>query len=487
MIRLSTTILLCCVFNAPAMAAAQETAKADGKPRRQFVAYAWHGERGKHDNIIPLYWLIRGRLDPMQTKAATDAMPPGHRVLFSWDLHNGLARHREDNCRDADGKLTRHQGIWWDHGTAEIAQRFDDFFRRYREVGGEVDALVLDFEEGMSNWSLRRDTNRYHAIMADPRFEPVAARLGFRDLMTVMDWQAQGGKEREHYRIWNALMEERAADYVRRAIYEPIRKHFPNIKMSNWESSYNASQYACPDRNGYQHSRHSAGVHVGTHQSVNLYCWLGNLRRVVMPGGAEPYGAGPFEAFRLSVNSMRTMVLSSNVPAWPWISHKRFKESWVRESDLYQELIFHAGLCGPDQFLYWNPRPNRPGQNLQEHGDEAQDQLLSECLSELDELVGTADRKRLVQNLAGWYDDFVLTGMSAGGRTVWRFTPKLLANQKREDVLHSKAPVTFRTAQKEIRFSEGTVHARDRELSDQGYWIIGPLHAKPTITTRTMK
>jgi hypothetical protein len=408
-------------------------------------------------------------------------MPSGHRVLFSWDLHDGLAKHPEDNCRDAEGNLTDHRSIWWDHGVAEVAQRFDDFFRRYREAGGEVDALILDFEEGLSNWSLRRDTERYRAIMADPRFQPVAARLGFRDLMPVMDWQTRGGQEREYYRIWNALMEERAAEYVRQAIYQPVRKYFPNVKMSNWESFYNAPLYACPDQNGYQHSRYSMGRHVGTHQSANLYCRLGSVRGSVLPGGTEPYSAGPFEAFRLSVNCMRSMVLSSNAPVWPWISYKRFKESWVRETDLYQELIFHARLCGPDQFLYWNPRPNRPGQNSPEQADEAQDRLLSDCLHQLDKLVGAADRRTLIENLAGWYDNYVLTGLRVDGRSVWRFTPKLAPNQKREEMLRNKSPATFRIAGQEIRFPGGTVHTPDRELSDQGFWIIAPLGPKPVV------
>jgi hypothetical protein len=198
--------------------------------------------------------------------------------------------------------------------------------------------------------------------------------------------------------------------------------------------------------------------------------------------GRGPYGDGPFEAFRHSLNRMRAMILSTNVPAWPWLSYKHFNESEVRESDLYQELIFHAGLCGADQFLYWNPRPKTPAQPGENDPDEDQDRLLSDCLHELDEMVGAADRRTLVHSLSGWYDDYVLTGMSTGERTVWRFTPKLASTQKREGVLRSKAPVTFRTVSTEIKFPAGTVVARAGELSNQGYWIIASPGTQPVIS-----
>jgi hypothetical protein len=74
---------------------------------RRFVAYAWSGEPGKYDNVIPFYWLRRATLDPAKAKDGTEAMPKGHRVLFSWDLHDGLARHPEDVCRANDGTPTR--------------------------------------------------------------------------------------------------------------------------------------------------------------------------------------------------------------------------------------------------------------------------------------------------------------------------------------------------------------------------------------------
>ena len=455
----------------------------DGAPGTEhFVAYTWNVEPGRYDNLIATHWLVRRWLDPERVKAATDAMPEGHRVVLSWDLHRWYHNNPLDCCRDPAGKLTDQPGIWWDHGVEEIAARFDDFFARYKAIGGRVDAVVLDAEVGLSNWALGRYEERYRAIMADPRFEPIARQLGFRDLLTVMNWQQQRGPAQEHFRIWNGLMHRRVAQYVNRAVYEPIRKHYPHVKLSNWGGYYNAPEFACPDLNGHEQSRFSRGAHVGTHQSGHLYCEIGQIGRRTLPGGNRPYGDSPFAGFRLSVNRMRSMVLSSDVPVWPWISHKQYQGSRVRESDLYQELIFHAGLCGPDAFLFWNPQKRLQTQKSEHFTDDSQDRLVSDCLRQLEELVGTADRKTLVTGLAGWYDDYVLTGMHADGRTVWRFTPRLEAGQTWRDTQVDPAAATFRVGGTTVHIPGGTVHRAMDDLSTQGLWIIAPAESRPIVS-----
>ena len=449
---------------------------------KRFVAYTWNVEPGRYENLVATYWLAGRMIDPQRAKTATDAMPDGHRVLLSWDLHRWYHTDPRDYCRDAAGNPTGQPGIWWEHGVVEIAARFDDFFGRYKSIGGQVDAVVLDSEVNLSNWALGRKEQRYRAIMADPRFDPIAKQLGFRDLLTVMNWQQQSGPAQDHFRIWNALMHRRVVDYVNRAVYEPIGKHYPGVKLSNWGGCYNAPEFACPDLNGHELSRFSPGAHVGTHQSGHLYCEIAQLSRRTFHGGRQPYGDSPFAGFRLSVNRMRSMALSSDVPVWPWISHKQYRDSRVRASGLYQELIFHAGLCGPDAFLLWNPRRRLATQQPEHFADDAQDKLVDDCLRQLNELVGTADQKTLVTGLAGWYDDYVLTGMQAGGRSVWRFTPELEPGQTWQDTLTTASPPTFHTGTTTIRIPNGTVHRPREELSDEGVWITAPADARPVIS-----
>lgn len=449
---------------------------------RPFMAYAWRGTPGRFENIVPFHWISLGSSDPAAAKKATDAMPVGHRVLFSWDLHRSIAGDHRDACRTPAGTRTKQPGIWWDKGAEACARRFDEFFKSYKRIGGEVDTLVLDCEISLGNWRLGNKPEIYQAIQNDPRFGEVAEELGFADLDQVRRW-----RQSDHYLRWNALMHHRVAGYLDKGIFDPIKKYYPNLKASNYGHRYGKPPFDCPDLNGHHCDRYpiEGKTHFGTHQSASLYAQVAQLARHRFEGSGRPYGDGPFQGFRHSVNRMRSMALSSQVPIAPWISHKAYKNSDVRTSDLYQELLFHVALTGPDVFLYWNPIPRGRNARPEYAADDKQDRLVSECLSQLDKLVGGADRRTLVGSLADWGGDFVLTGMQAEGRTVWRFTPVLSRGVAKNSVLASRSPPIFQTAQSRIEIPGGRLVQPARVLSWHGFWVTAPLGTKPVIKKRS--
>jgi hypothetical protein len=476
--RWSTTTLL--LFIVSTFTLNSVTAAQPEQPCKPFVAYSWRPNPDGHSNIIPFYWMMNGRdlADPSTAVAAVNAMPEGHRVIFSWDAHRDLPWHPEDACRTADGKLTKTPGVWWDNGVDRVAERFDKYFREFKVQGGHVDALILDHEVGLKNWSLGKK-GRAEAIMADPRFDQVAKQAGISDLKSVLNWRAS-----TDFRKWNARMAERTSDYNSQAVFVPVRKHFPKLKMSNWECFYNSSEWRCPDVNGQQHSEFGPGKHVGTHQSLNLYGGIQSLKfNTFVDGEFRTRRIGPryeqtaFNGFRLAVNRMRTSVLSSDVPVWPWISYKRFGGSLVRDSDLYQEIILHAGLCGADAFLLWNPDAWKKDQKPEDYNSPEQNELVSRCLLELDSLVGARSngdktRQTLVKQLAEWYGDYVLTGMQIGDKNVWRLTPRIKLEAPVKSVIVESNPPRFRIGTSEIAFPSGTIHASAEPVSDRGIWIV---------------
>lgn len=462
---------------------AEDASNSSEIVRKPFVAYAWHGPQVAYGNVVKMFWVTR-RTTPEQAKAATDTMPEGRRVLMKWDLHGRIHNHPEDRCRDDDGNLTNHRSVWWEHGVEENAELYEDFFRRYHALGGRLDTFVMDHEVGLSNWSIRKNEDLYRAIMADRRFDALSRQLGFRDLLVVSNWQRQRGEKRTHYLIWNAVMHERVTAYFNTAFYDPIRKYYPNVNLSNYGHCDGKPPHTCvPGWHDYHRFSTGAPMHVGTHQSRALYCVIGQLRDRILPGCYRPYGNSPFAGFRVGVNKMRSMALSSPVPIAPWISHKRFFQSTIWYTDLYQELIFHVGLSGADVFLLWNPYVwgRRRGDPVVDAG--LQTKLVSDCLKQLDELVGTGDRKTRIKGLADWRGEFVVTGMNAAGRSVWRFTPKLGRGQQREDMLVSESPAVFRVGPKRIHFPSGKVYWPKTDLSSQGFWVVAPPESRPTITT----
>jgi hypothetical protein len=467
-------------------AAARPSSGAEGVTavsENALVAYAWSGQPKRH--VIPMYWVTERRdlADVSLAKAATETMPDGHRVLFLWrDFVQKIDRHRDDCCRNAEGNLTEIRGIWWDRGAAETAAQVDRWFAEYQRLGGRVNTIVLDYEASLTNWSLGNNAARYRAIENDPRFESVAAKLGFGGLAPVMNWRSG-----DAHRKWNALMEHRQTEYINRAVFEPIRRHFPNVRMANYGYYYNTPTSACPDRNGYEHARFGMGTHIGTHQSAPLYGWLGSARwsrvqgtALERSGDGPEYGVSPFAAFRLSVNRIRSMQLSSEVPLMPWISHKRFQESLLRNNDLYQELIFHAALTGPDVLLFWNPQHQLKTQDPDHFTTPEQEQLLSDCLVEFNGLAGSGRGTTLIDRLAGWADDYVLTGMNYGNQSLWRFTPRTAEGERVEMAIVQKSPAIVRTGTATITIARSRI--LDGTVSAAGMWITAPENSRPVRT-----
>jgi hypothetical protein len=92
--------------------------------------------------------------------------------------------------------------------------------------------------------------------------------------------------------------------------------------------------------------------------------------------------------------------------------------------------------------------------------------------------------------------------MNGNGRSVWRFTPRLerdcvessgttdgrkdrrltpRAWAKREETLVRGDPAEFHVGPATIRIPQGKVITAARENSNQGYWVVAPVSARPVI------
>jgi len=458
------------------LSAAEATNEAAKAP--EFTAYAWSGKQGVFPNIVPIVWIKESNAtNPASLIPVTRSQPQGRRVMSDSILHRGISSDSGDRCVDSSGNPTKYRSIWWDHGVEKVRDRYDAFFKAYKEAGGELDVYLVDFEGGITNWHLKNDPEHYAAIQNDPRFAEIAKTLGFSDLGTVAKYQGS-----QNYLKWNALMRERRVEYMRRAIYEPIRKYFPEVKMSNYCDYYTSPSIPLPERNGHLDYLFGKGGHLGTHQSLELYGRDGMINKKKLDG-VNVYEATPFNLFRYDLNKMRSAVASSEVPLQPWISHKGFAESHFKDNDYYQEVVLHAGLTGADDFLLWNPRPWKGGQNPEEWGSEEQDRIVSNLLKQLSGVVSASapDRKTLTKSQIPWNTDYVLSGINAGKRSIWRFTPKLEKGESASRFLIQSSPATFQVGKTKVVIPGGKVLKPEPVLSSAGFWIKAPLNAEPRL------
>ncbi len=458
--------------------------KDDDHPQRNFVAYSWTAPGHNYSNIIPFYWLKSEDFHDLNqfvadAKTATDLMPEGHRVLFSWNLHRSMAYQVNGDflftklgdvagC-DSESGFVPYRSLWWDNGVAEIRQRFEKFFEAYYEAGGQLDVFVLDFEQGFSYWHLKELADNHYsycgldayldAIQNDSRFKNWREQLGFDDLKTLNQWY-----ENDHDEKWSALVWKHLAAYIDEAVYEPMKAYFPDADFSNYGYYYQNTELNFPDIYGNYRHRYTDGIHVGTHQSREIYGWVDLPIQTRL--AEQPYPTTPYNAFRFALNKHRAMLVSSEVPVSPWVAYKGFSNGSLDNNDYYQELILHMLLSGLDYLLYWNP---------DHHNDfnKQDNRLLNDLIEQVNDLIGDSNIHYETSELAHWLDDILITKIGLeNGKQLWRITANLEANQKITDYIIASNPLQLKIKDLDYDFTEMKVLELEQSFSDKGLWLI---------------
>lgn len=460
-------------------------------PEKPFFALAWGLDDFNRDkpcrvspysNITMFYYLEESRLTNVAlAKEKLNEQPAGRRTIFDWNVNRRMYQHPGDKQVGPSGD--RFTGFWWDHGLVDAEQAYDTFFSRYKEMGGKLDFFITDLEHPPG--SDLKKIEHWETVAKDPRFEQVLKAVHAQDVASLrrersVEWFRM-------IRYGNYLMAERL-----NRLHAVVRKYFPQVKSSDYSGYYDQFNlpYAwapAPDLGDFLGAR---GGHTGTHQSRNLYGVLTYLGVKEFEG--RPFGQGPFRSLVYAVNEMRSSVLSSPVPIMPWVAWRGYRSDYENRTnpppvssfgrtDLYQESIFHGALCNPENFLFWSAFRWKETQSPADWCSQSDLALLDKMLSQINGLVGYADRKTVVSELTGWYDPFILTGMSANGKSIWRFTPDGEAGKDARETLVPGENLTFRVKGTTVEIPGGKIEVPSGPPSPAGVWVVAPLGAKPKI------
>ncbi len=450
---------------------------------RNFVAYSWSQVADDYSNIVAFHWLKSADAQDMQAYVAsaveaTQSMPEGHRVLFSWDIHRSMSLPSNGDflftatgavagCMYEDG-FRPYRSLWWDKGVAQIRRKFTEFFRLYSEAGGKLDVLVLDFEQGFSYWHLLDLVEKNYpcgldhyldAIQGDSRFSDIKNAVGMEDLKSIKLWF-----ENDNHLKWSAFSWAHLAKYIEQAIYQPLNKFYPDADFSNYGYYYQSSEFEFPDIYGNNRHRYTDGIHVGSHQSRELYGWM-NLPAGTVLGDVE-YANTPFNAFRFALNKLRAMLLSSPVPVSPWVAYKGFSYSHLKDNDFYQELIFHTLLSGIDYLLYWNP-------SQQADYSKRDDRLLNQLMDQVNALINNRKLDYLKQGIISWLDEIIITkAQLAQDIDLWRVSANIGLDEQIDNMIVDANPAKIKINGIVYEFGSMRVLVEGNSLSDKGLWLI---------------
>jgi cytochrome c553/chitodextrinase len=436
------------------------------------------------DKITPLHAIHLQALDSTASlgkavQAALDAttlMPPGRRAILNVDLdflaiaNAGVATTSADSktmqVMTANGSLLPEHGIWLEQGVATVRQRVSDFFRLYRQAGGELDLVALDYR-GLSLTAADLQAvaeasgslpDYLAAIEADPRFAEVKAQLGFGNLLSLYAGDTRAAKRQQR---WNAVMKQRMAAYLQQAFYQPLAAVFPQVQVTARDYYRQTADFSVPGNAFEQTSGALAGNAQGRHLSG------------VLPAGGlqiagKAYAPTAFNAFRYETNRVRGMVLSAPEAVFPTLNAKNQPETTpgmaalLQGSDLYQEMVIHAALAGARQFVYQNQ--NAPADD---------ETLLDNTLKEVDQYLGATVMTPAIDNLVDWQQPFVLSGATGAKGKVWRFTPRLDAYTSIASTISQQQPAVFHVGGMQITVPGAKVEAPATAVSGQGLWLTG--------------
>jgi hypothetical protein len=405
-------------------------------------------------------------------------------------------------------------GVLWYDWSQIVADRLDEVFTYYKRIGGkEINHIVLDFELATEPWvidaylaqpdSFGSSDALWDAITSDERYlteiKPELEKLGFifcyeegknelqyaRDVMylhgqsgTVIS-DLRGGKN-ENYLKLNAVLSKYKNIALHEGVVKVCLKHYPNAVINDYECCVEPASDDWTNPQGIVH-KYTNRTKVGNSGTLSQYGFnsiVGQRYEGFMVGYPYP------EFFSTTYNSwlqeLRFFQRGStytqgnkmipHVGLYYWNYHDRS----YGNTDYWSELVFHMAMVSSLPVIYLYTESSMPKQ----YESRA---ICSKLLHELDDVLGFEKREILMEEPTPIDSKYVLTGMNAGGKNVWRITPDMCYSKFTiDDFLYDQDKLIFKFANQFVEFPEGSfIYEPEDPTSMFGYWVISPEGTRP--------
>ncbi len=399
--------------------------------------------------------------------------------------------------------------VYLDKGTKLVQDWLDEFLSEYKAIGGKLDGLAFDVEyiaiqSYYISQELTKDPLLFDEIVKDPRYateiRPLLEERGFKFYENVTEYtpeiysaSTKSGDEYAASRgIWDTVMRNRVDAYMTEAS-SALEKYFPDAKSSNYCHPANVSWVKTISDLGGVIGSGGNSIYAGNTSNENSYFirpgadYYTNLQESTptfkkpVSFNAAHFAETKFHMFLWDMHIFKNMFASSDnnrISAYFSGFNYTDRETSTCNSPYYTETLLHVGLMDPQPFIGYILSADSGLEY-----DEAT-RIVSDIMSELTRVVGAADRKH-IYTPHDWNRSFVLTGMYAGGRNVWRITPDLTnGNTLEEFKVEGKDP-TFSLDGQTVTFPSGKI-IETGEISvigNCGYWVETPDDVMPIVTS----
>ena len=431
-------------------------------------------------------------------KKTFDEYPDGMRQLRFTALRAAMLYHTEDY-------------IFFDKGIEIMKNWWTEFITYYKSIGGKLDAVVVDVEifDGFAYYltqTSKKDMLCFQKIVENPNYatkiRPQLEERGFKFWPNVTDETPEiysvsldsGAEYAQSREIWNIVVRNHFNQYVNDAFLDTLLKYYPDATLTDYQA-----------RNTYSWLKmqgESGGITTGGN-----YYTAGNIN--YLNTYASRPGTGFFsdngKDIYKNIQGYNNTVWADNaynMVLWDTIFAKTLKESapdgrftatishyiynsrpgsYCR-SPYYSEMTYHMGMMDPvflQSYCIDSEITSRGGDI------DTVIKVISENLDELTRVAGFADRDYIALPYS-WNAKYILTGMYAGGRNIWRITPDTLGTDTTLEsfkVKDAKDP-TFTIQGQTVTFPNGKIieDSKISQVGSCGYWVETPKDVLPVMT-----
>jgi len=420
--------------------------------------------------------------------------------------------------------------LFFDKGAQNMAAWMDEFLAEYKRIGGKLDEIHSDFEyvygyaQYLTNSFNAGETDVFTNIVNHPsyltRLRPMLEERGFQFAPKPLDSMPEalkkqycelntvkttsGAQYEKDRLIWDVCVKNMHMQYLEEAFYEPAVKYYPDVLFDDWltRDSY-AWNKEIPESGQYQYLGGNT-VASSTMTNYSFYNYAPFIQWV-QQSGSDTYYRKPashndaiyeknaFNMAQWEINTIKNVIaiavekgkeVGFHFAYYDWaLQYSANGPGGSSGTAYYTESFLHAGLTDP---VFGGYIIESEIGNAAEY--EYRLQVVAEILAELNKVAGYADREPIVMPV-NWNDSFVISGMYANGRNIWRITPdtKTGVSKKKFLVKADENEVVFYNKGQTITFPKGNI-IEDGEVSAVGtcgYWVETPADVKPVVTNDT--
>ena len=430
-------------------------------------------------------------------KPVFDQYPEGYRWIRFSSFRAALLTLMEDE-------------IYMEKGAKVVEEWVTEFAKEYAAIGGKLDGFSVDFEyveAGCYYLTKKALTDPYVflKIQENPNYEtkirPALEERGFKFWHNITDEtpelysinEKSGTDYAQSRAIWGVVLRNHYNQYVTEAVYEPLKAYFPDITVYDYQSRNTWSWEKTPNNNG---NATSGGNYIVA-GNMNYYNGYGYSPSTdfFKEEGQKIYKKIPSynnvewedTAFKMTLwDSIISKDYHKTAPNGNFVATVSYYNYSKREGSYgntayYTEDFYHLGMLDPTLINGYIEE-----KEVANAGNDLRDtmEVVHEILNELTRVVGAADRKPLDLPY-GWNDEFVLSGMYAGGKNYYRLTPDVTGGKTKESYQVKDAKdLTFTCDGQTITFPGGKIieDSKIPIVGSCGFWIETAKDVLPVIT-----